>query len=287
MEPSLDTPPWLPETALVEVVTSVLGAGFVPISVVVRAERPQRRAVLEVVVEGPRGRELVGVKFRRRRAAAIYRDWCVLAAAGTGFRVPEPLGLVERHGCIVYRWVQAPGLLERLRDNGVRWASAAGEALAQLHGARVDLTRTFSARDALDYLARRIDEAAELGHPRAEALRERLAELEPRVSADEQPQTSGHRDFYPRQVLATEPLTLLDLDEAARCELALDAGNFAAHLVVDGVPGLVEPFLTAALGDDAALRRRERFYRSATFVRLSAVYWIRNTRERALSVPLE
>jgi hypothetical protein len=251
--------------------------------VVVRAARPGRRLVLEARVAGADGPVRYGLKFRHRRAGAIFADWRLLAARQAAFELPEPLALLEERGCIVYRWAEGPSLLAALReDEG--WAATAGRAIAGLHAAPFELPRRHDAAAELAMLEEWISRAAESGHPRAADLRGVLGGLRRDAEADEAPLTPGHRDFYPWQLLATSPPTLLDVDEAAMCELPLDAGNFAAHLAVDGLPDLVEPFLDAAVAD-ARARRRAEFYRRAALARLAAVYWVRDRREAALAVP--
>jgi hypothetical protein len=276
---------WLERPRLEQAVREALGTSARLREVELKAHRPGSRAVVRVVVEdGPQTFEL-GLKFRARRLAQVFAGWRTLAEADIGFSVPEPVALLEERGCIVFRWVAGEKLTAALRNDEGQLAATAGAAIRTLHEAPIALRRTFEAGSELSTLLDWIERAERSGHPRGEALRRLAANFDEELAGHE-PLTPGHRDFYPWQVLATDPLTLLDLDEAAMCELALDVGNFVAHLQVDGLPDAVEPFLSRAVGGDRRLQQRVELYRRTTLARLSAVYWVRGARKRALSVPL-
>lgn len=278
---------WLPPDGIAALLRAGLGREFKVRHMVAYSVRPPYVATFKVVADGGNGQEEFGLKIQRRRAEQVFRDWQALFRSADGWQVPTPLAIVAACQCIIYRWVSSPSLTDVFRRDGHTWIRAAAEAMRGLQASPVRLSRSFDVCSALGLVGRCIASAVEGGHPRAKALQGRFAQLERQAHTDEQPLRPGHRDFAPRHVLATDPPTIIDLDAAALTEPSLAVGAFAASLVLKGLGYLVEPWLTATVGEQPALRRRADYYRMTRLARMSAVYWLRGERDQALEVPLE
>ncbi|MFQ5349954.1 MAG: phosphotransferase family protein, partial [Thermoanaerobaculia bacterium] len=168
----------------------------------------------------------------------------------------------------------------------VRAVALAGESLADLHAAGVELPVSHARSreiETLDrWLACAVRACPEMAG-RLEAARRRLAAvLSDRVAGRPVP---SHRDYHPGQLLvAPRGVTILDLDTAAMAEPELDAGNFLAHLDLFELDSrsvrsveLGEVF-RAAYERRAGRRlepRRLLWYRAGAVLRLACVYRFR------------
>jgi hypothetical protein len=275
---------WLTPGGAAVVLESALGADLTIEGVTVCSYVPRRRALFKVAVTGDGDYAL---KFRRQRAEQIFHDWQALAGSALGFQVPRPLAFLAGERCIVYRWAEGSSFRDGLRLAGAQWVHVAGGGISALHRSTATLSQSFDVHRVLKRLSKRVGEASKAGHPRISELRQAFAELAKRSGEGEQPLSPGHLNLNPSQLLATIPVTFLDLDVAAMCELPLTVGTFAAELALDGFADLVEPLLATTVGHRPDLRRRADLYRLTALVHRSAVDWLRGEKEKALAVPLQ
>lgn len=208
--------------------------------------KPGRRCLIEYDVDGVdrTGTATLLGKVRARGAdAATCRAVSSLwnrgfdDASRDGISVPEPLGVVPELGMWVQRKVAgSPATAVLPGPAGPRLARRIAHALHKLHRG-IPPQRRHTTEDELRILAERLLRAAserpEWGSRPARLLemcRGLAAEL-PRV-----PPAPIHRDFYPDHVIvAPDRIWLVDFDLYCAGDPALDAGNFLAHLIEQGV----------------------------------------------------
>jgi hypothetical protein len=263
-----------------------------------------RRCVVGYTFTGVAGQYTVVGKVRAKgadvRTFELQRAlWQGGLAAGP-VRVPQPLGVARELSAWWQRAVPGVRGPDALALQGARAAERFAEALARLHATAAppgvprhdwdDELRILA--DRLASLAReRPDWAPRLGKlmSACNRLRSTLGERHDGII---------HRDFYPEQVIADDATVyLLDLDLCSLGDPALDVGNFAAHVLEEGIRG--------ATPSDAARQTAEAFvsrYRhlvpsvaaeavdAATTIalaRLVAIAWSKPERQRDAERVLE
>jgi len=216
------------------------------------AYKPERRYVAGLVAGEEDGAVL------RVYAEPEYESALLAASAFASrelLRTPRRLGRSKRFRIIVQEWLPGCPLSEALGDAELplRTVEQVGAALAELHQQNpknLPIRSSAEEEEALVAVAKGIGEVCPHLAERARALAEWLAVRLVRVSHTTRP---IHGDFYAEQVLlADERVAILDLDQAARWDPALDLGNFVAHLERDALcgrllPDRVEPATTAFL----------------------------------------
>lgn len=205
--------------------------------------KPGRRCLLRYGVEDearPSSTVLYGKVFASARGPRVLAAHAgMYAALSTGRtalepRVPEPIGFAAEAGVVLLGAVPGVPVTARLLAGDVALAARIGSALGALHGAAVGLERVHRPADELAPLEARVARLAaadgRLGDRAALAL-ERLEAAKPGDRAWRR--RPVHRDLHPDQVLAgaNDAIGLVDLDDAALSEPALDVGNFVAHLI--------------------------------------------------------
>lgn len=225
--------------------------------------KPGRRCLIEYELDlerrsAPAERIVVLGKMRSRgvdhatvRLVEALWSGGFSTASDDGISVPEPLGVVPELGLWLQRKVPGTAATLLLRGlEGPTLARRIGAALHKLHRSGVSARRVHGLEDELNVLGERFSSLArELPglSRRLDALREDCRRIAATIPAG---RTSGiHRDFYPDQVLVGEDgrLFLLDLDLYSEGDPALDAGNFLAHVVEQGLREGVDPGANAAV----------------------------------------
>lgn len=212
----------------------------------VTRHKPRRRALVEYDVEVSgcgRPAEVVTLLGKVRAKGADERTfrlhqvlWQSGFAADSASRVsvPEPVGLCPELGMWLQRKVSGTLATHLVAlPGGAILARRIAEALAAFHRGAPLGVRMHGIQDELRILLDRLALLAE-ARPRWRARLEGLGSACTglAVSLPAAPPRALHRDFHPDQVLVDgDRLWLLDLDLQAQGNGALDAGNFAAHLV--------------------------------------------------------
>jgi hypothetical protein len=201
--------------------------------------KPERRYVARVSHDGLGAQ--AALKFYN---PAAYKTTNIKGfQSGTTLRVPKRLGRSNRHCVLLFEWLAGSSLAETLPDpHAAARVEEVGLALAELHGQHGKrlIHRTASTEAA--HLQRIADAIGTLWPPLAQHASRLAAQL-----ADSWRHWSGkpctiHGDFHPKQVvLMDDGVGILDLDEAAWGDPALDLGNFAAHLDRETLRGRLSP----------------------------------------------
>jgi tRNA A-37 threonylcarbamoyl transferase component Bud32 len=152
-------------------------------------------------------------------------------------RLPALLGLSTRHRLCAIEWLEGEPLDRILRDTtrSLEPFRSSGAALARLHRQDARLERVVDRKTvARSARATARDLGAlqpELG-PRCDRLAGRLERL--LDGADQGRPITLHGDFSPDQILVRgEDIAIVDLDDAARGEAAIDLAAFGASMIAE------------------------------------------------------
>jgi aminoglycoside phosphotransferase (APT) family kinase protein len=146
--------------------------------------------------------------------------------------IPEPVGYIAPLKLLVQRAVPGKPAHPKLLSGDEALAARIADALHALHGSSVLLERRHGLDDELAPLTGRVDRIAtrssSLGGRARRCLEIAGVRAARRWLWRWRP---VHRDFYHDQVLVGgHGLSILDWDDAAMSEPAIDVGNFLAHL---------------------------------------------------------
>jgi len=216
--------------------------------------KPGRRCLVEYGLVDPGGvREpLVVLGKVRARGADLLTCRLVRRLAERGFgvdsedgvSVPPPFGALPEMGMWLMARVGGSPARDLLEGPaGPALAARLADALHKLHRAPVPAGRTHTVADELAILTDRLERAAR-ERPEWAGRIARLAGACMAAAAGLAPREMAlvHRDFYADQVMVDGGrVYLLDLDLCAAGDPALDAGNFAGHLVEQALRGHGDP----------------------------------------------
>ena len=268
----------------------LLAKGFVSDSAlgqVVISYRPGRRIVLGLADSG--GERIVkGYKRQKCQQAAGCHAIAVSACQGGGFKVPRLVEYAEDADYLVMTR-QAGSSPETTIESKHIWAEI-GSHLRQFQlSCGEDSLLEFSSRDELEVL----DERARrflLCAPRLPANWQRGRDLLEDLMQDLPAASFGlaHRDLHDGQFLVDgEVISLLDFDLLCKADVALDAGNLLAHLVLRELQTANNRGANAAsVCSDAFLEglaryrepgfnQRMLYYQATSFYRLALLYALR------------
>lgn len=222
--------------------------------------RPGRRGLIEYQLRLRRPGEpirlltVLGKVRARGLDQASYRHQCALwqagfrAGNGRAFAVPQPLGVVPEY----HLWLQqaVPGEVAAESLAGPTGREVAGRiALAgrALHQGNLAPTRHHTLADELLILHAGLQAVARQEPRWAARLDHLLASaVQLALTIPISPAAVIHRDFYADQVLIDhDELYLLDFDLVSRGDPALDIGNFAGHLIEQGLRQYGDPMALA------------------------------------------
>jgi Ser/Thr protein kinase RdoA (MazF antagonist) len=265
-----------------------------PVAVVqatVVRHKPGRRCLLRYEVRvgsnaAARDEVLYGKVFASRRGAQVYerlRAVSSAAACGPGVAVPEPVGYVAALKLLVLRAVPGEPARALLLAGEASTAVRIAEAIHSLHGSGVPFDRRHRLHDEVASLPERVERIAESSELLAGPA-QRCLELVNRLAERQWPWRwhPVHRDFYHDQVLVGEHgLSVLDFDDAAMSEPALDVANFMAHLRLLGFQeGESDALAASASAFESRYRELDprldpalvRFLEGATLLRLADIH---------------
>ncbi len=245
-----------------------------PTALSVRRHKPGRRCLIEVrfnrttpgkpdrsisVLGKVRAKGLDMASFRAYQA--LYRGEFG-PASGDGIMIPEPLGHIRPFRMWVQRTI--PGSTATTfspHPTGPIVARRIARALAKLHACPVRPERTHTLEDELNILRTRLPKAGEIRTAWASRIDAILSACDRlAASIDIRPPCPIHRDFYPDNVLVNGgDLYLIDFDLFCMGDPALDAGNFAGHLIEQSlrsredfsfIPSTMKAFEEAVVAED-------------------------------------
>jgi Ser/Thr protein kinase RdoA (MazF antagonist) len=153
-------------------------------------------------------------------------------AVGAEVDVPEPVAYLVPLKTVLMRAVPGEPITRRLLAGDQALAGRTAEALWALHHSGAELTGVHSLERELAPLARRTAELAVADPELASLAWSCWAEVEDGAGrVTRWRRRPIHRDFYEDQVRAgAHRLAVLDFDDAALSEPAVDVANFLAHL---------------------------------------------------------
>ncbi len=263
-----------------------------------------------------------GKTFASRRGArvlAAHRAVAEAAALGTDVRVPRPIAYLPDLDLCLLDAVPGRPVADALAAGDTALAERIADALGALHASGVALPRRHGLADELRPLAGRVEGLAAT-HPDLGAVARRcLAAVLRGAGAGVGGGADGgrgadaaapdgdagwrwrpvHRDFYHDQVLVDGAggLAVLDFDDAALSEPAVDVANFGAHLrlLAEQRPAdraAIErcrvAFAARCTARDAGLDgARVRLLEAATCLRLAAIHAPRADGRRLAAAMLE
>ncbi len=252
--------------------------------------RPGRRMVVRLSARD--GAHVVKA-YRHGRAktsAQVHAAFqtAIQAASPHGFRLPRVLHADEKGERVAFELLHG----DELRFDDLGRFDRIGRALSAMQRSSPEVRLEVHGRAEevaqLDRHARRFELAVGSLPPGWSEARALLSE-----SAVESPaeRVVAHRDLHDGQLLVDGlSIALLDLDSACLAERELDLANLAVHLRLDGWLGLrgaedqracaAVDALRAGFGD--ADDRAERFYTSASALRLALVHGLRPRAHRAI-----
>lgn len=209
----------------------------------VRRHKPGRRCLLAYHVRVGEGRRVVLLGKVRARGADTRTFTLHQRLEAAGFRrgaaafVPPPVALVPEAGLWLQRWVDGVTAASRFgTPDGPAAAAGVAQALVRLQRSGVRPDREHGAADELRVLQRQLAPLAADRPALAPRLERLLARVTGRARCLDDTRAPVHRDFYQDQViLAGSGTCLIDLDLYSLGHPALDAGNFAAHLIELGL----------------------------------------------------
>jgi Ser/Thr protein kinase RdoA (MazF antagonist) len=269
--------------------------------------KPGRRAVLRYEFNrqsssDPAGSLLYAKTFASGRGPRVYeisQQICSAEAFGPRVSLPEPLAYLPNVQLLVQKPVPGAPVQAALLAGDVDLASKIATALHHFHISSLDLGRAHNLTQELSPLAMRTEQVIarcpELRN-RIEFCLRRIHEIaETAIPWRWQP---VHRDFYHAQVLIDDgSLAVLDLDDAAMSEPAIDVANFVAHLILleiehqanGAVLGPVtHSFVSAYERLDSNLDSHLiRFLTATTLLRLAGIHVSRSDGERLATALLE
>jgi hypothetical protein len=256
---------------------------------IVRHKRGRRCALRYDLLIGAgaarRGERLYGKSFASDRGPRVHRALQAIAAVrpgGPAVAFPEPVAYLDPLKLLLQRDVGGVPAREGLVAGDVTLAARIAEAVHALHRSEVLLERTHGLADELGILRARVEGLAVAHRARA---RRCFAGLEGALAAGRFRWRTRpiHRDLYHDQIrVRDDGLALLDLDDAAMSEPAVDVANLVAHLrlLCMQEPAHADPVRTAAAAfatrartldpelDPALLALLER----ATLLRLACIH---------------
>lgn len=197
--------------------------------------RPGRRISLRLDHAGEGCIAKLWYNRRGERIAAMLQSLHeqIAERPNTRLLVPVPILYDETAHTMVYREVPGVQLTGMLRKGLSRdWVEAVAQAAAELHAMSSEGLETRTPLDEVESIRRHVEAPQFPGAARGR-FRQTLARLE-EIVADAWDNSLLHRDLYDQQIfmLADGRVLLVDLDDLARGDAALDVGNLLAHLMV-------------------------------------------------------
>ena len=284
------------KSSILKKLESVLGEKIEISDIEVLGYRLEKRCVFRYGIETkgrpPGARKIVAKAYRPSRFAKILKFAGKIEDNGfrydspDGISIPRILGSDDELSVIFMENV--PGISLHLlmeKDIFIKACSAAGGTLRKLHNLDADELKNHSKLDELGNLQRLLELIFDMYPNLEDTFNKELNSLKKNAGADYPENVYSHRDFFDKQILHSENhTTLLDYDNAAAADPALDAGNFLAHLTLrmlqhprcsgnirDGSGAFL-----ASYGDfQKSFLTRTAWWTKASRLRLAALYLLR------------
>lgn len=253
-----------------------------------------RRAILRYTIQRDDGgiEHIYGKTFASERGPRVFEITRTIAAArafGPDVRLPDPIAYLADLKLLVQRSVPGQPIESALLGADRGWATGIATRMAtafhRLHTSGLDLGRRHDLDKELAPLPKRVEDIRD-GDPSLVPLAlENLGAIETATLVADWPWRwrPTHRDAYHDQVLIDDgDLAILDLDDAAMSEPAIDIANILAHLHLLGIqrhddPAALADVVDAFLGQSLALdpdldRALLDLLTAATLLRLAGIH---------------
>jgi DNA-binding response OmpR family regulator len=244
--------------AAARALAEVFGEPVEVLAVAVVRHQPGRRCTLryELQRRGTANSQRIYAKtyVSRRTAARVHRTLSA-AAAANGVRFPEPLGYLPRLHLVLQARLEGRSATPRLLAGDEALASRIAEIAFALHTSNAKLEGNHRLHHELASLDARV---AGLPPDLAARAQDHRAAAEAALTPLRWRRRPVHRDFHEGQVVvdANGRLGLLDVDNAAISEPAVDVARFLARLQL---LALKKPESRAAVAASAAAFRTTYF----------------------------
>ena len=207
---------------MIELLEPILGA---PVSLEELKHKPGRRTTLRA--RGARASAIVKV-YVSTRAPTVAARIAALEAGPQDVEVPRVLLCDPERHLVVLSEVPGVPLREALLAGDGETCERAGSALGAWHtawlGTTPDPLVPHTAEREVEILTSRLASAAD------EIAALVRAELPSVVDGDWAPVTVVHRDLYEEQIMVSERIGMIDLDDSALGPPELDIGNLCGHI---------------------------------------------------------
>lgn len=217
------------------ILAEALGTPLRIIDVEMLRHKPGRRCLFRYRLElGDAVRTVYGKAYASDRGPGVFATLRALhsAAMSSGRPlVPEPMVYVEPYRLLVIGEVRGRPAEPELANGDEALSARIADALHRLHHSGAELPRDHHLGDELGPLAMRRNGIVEAMPHLVVLVDECLAHARRGAERDwSWRRLPIHRDCYADQVVTGPDVGLVDLDDAAMSEPAVDVANFAAHL---------------------------------------------------------
>lgn len=158
--------------------------------------------------------------------------------------IPQPIGVIPEFQMWLQLRVTGVNSTDLLtQPNSLGLIRKIAVAIHQLHQVNISVKKSHTMNDELSILHQRLGKMID-AYPHWQKRLERLLKLCDRLGKETKTfDIKGiHRDFYPDQILVNgDNLYLLDLDLYCQGDIAVDVGNFMAHLSEQSLRCLENP----------------------------------------------
>lgn len=212
--------------------------------------KPERRYVARLFARGRPDRPIAKLKLYGGGTYTQARTSAERLVSRGALRLARLWGRSDRHSILAIEWLDGR-LLEELicaSDGQLQTLVSVGAALAELHRQQPDgLPRLTRETEAIT-LVQVAEKVACVCPSLARRSRELAGRLSARIAHAPDGRTPIHGDFYAKQLLvADDQIAMLDLDQVACGDPALDLGLLVAHLERDVLRGRLAPGRVAPL----------------------------------------
>jgi hypothetical protein len=283
-------------SAITKKLAAILGTGIEIRDFEVLGYRLEKRLVLRYSV-GVQNKssdrlDMVAKSFHRSRLFKALDILDFLEKNGFDYRAADGLTVPRVRGSdpelAVIFMEFAPGLsLHSLAEKVIfpHACSSAGRILRKLHSSGAENRTVYTRMDELGNLGPILEFINDMYPEFEDVLKDRLTKLSQRDPGGPGRAVLTHRDFFDKQVLFTDKrTTLLDCDNAAIADPALDVGNFIAHLILrklqypdcaENIDKGIDSFIASYDVSEGHFQSRIEWWREAALLRLSALYLLR------------
>jgi len=238
---------------------------------------------------------LIAKMFKPSSSNRAYNAFKVLEENGfqsnsqDNINIPEIVYFDEKNGILMTEYFDGITLRTLPKpDIYSRICGVAGTALNKLHNLSISDLPPFSSHNELETLETQISLLSKMFPSVIDDFKNAVELLKERREFDDDNirRVCSHRDFYDKQFLfSADRSVIIDCDNLAMADPALDYGNFAAHLELRKTqyPGNEDLFdngreefeKTYGNFDNTDFKQRAIWYEAATLTRLSMLYLLR------------